>query len=673
MKSNKLLIDLSKHSLGWILLSIILGFLGAIFNGIGVTLIIPLILNLLGLEVVDFERFPPILRSIFQAFEAVPEQFRMPVMMGCVVLAIVLKNISTYSNALTSGVLSRRLSSSLRKKSLRLLLDVDLDYFSAMSLGDVISYVNNEVGRTAAAVSTIIRLVSTGITIVVFLGFLILLSWKLTLLATFLLGIVSLINQFSVRKAKIAGREISRTAAALSRHVIEVLSGIRLVKSVAYEDEEYIKLASLIRQRERATYESQLIMASVGPINEVASIFALITLVMVGRMMFANQMQAFSSVILAYLLLSRLLPFIGQMNNARTKLANAVPSIEIMEAFLKRDSKPIMHPGNLDFDDVHQEIRFKDVCFRYPNSDNWNICNLDLVLPKGKTLALVGASGAGKSTIADLLARFYDPSSGRLEVDGIDLREFDLHQYRHKIGIVSQETFLFNVSVQDNIRYGCPSATDEEVFQAAKQANALAFIQDLPNGFDTLIGNRGVLLSGGQRQRIAIARALLQEPAILILDEATSALDTVSERLVQQALENLSRERTTLVIAHRLSTVQNADQIVALDKGKVVEIGTHKELLQKGGYYAKLHSTQLEGDKPDHDLTTYSNWSFRDDFVKISYEIRSYLNGILGIFQFLDEEIFYGSGEYEEMTDGLSRSTLKVLRLLENLERKEVA
>ena len=671
MKANQLLIKLSKQSLHWMVLSVALGFSGAIFNGIGVTLIIPLILNFLGQEIVDFNSFPPVLRSIFEVFEGVPEPFQIPVMIGCVFLAIVFKNVAGYANSLTSGVLNRRFSSSLRQKSFRLLLDVDLDYFSEMRLGDLMNYINNEVNRTATAVSTIINLTTAGITIFVFLGFLILLSWKLTLLATVVLSGVALVNQFSMRRAKTAGREISRTAAALSRHAIEVLSGIRLVKSVANEEVEYTTLKDLVSQREKAAFKSQLIFASVGPVNEVAGIFALITLVVVGRMLFANQIEAFSSVILTYLLvLSRLLPFIGKLNSSRNKLANTVASVEIMEDFLRRDNKSIMQSGKGNLDDFQQGIHFKKVWFKYPNSDGWNLQDVDLYLPKGKTLALVGASGAGKSTLADLLARFYDPNKGSIEIDGVNLRDCSTYQYRKKIGIVSQETFLFNASIRENIRYGCPSATDEEVFQAAKQANAAEFIQNMPEGFDTLIGDRGVLLSGGQRQRLAIARALLQSPEILILDEATSALDTVSERLVQQALEDLSKERTTLVIAHRLSTVQNADQIAALDKGKVVEVGTHQELLQKGGYYANLHSIQFSDDECANETMNGISEAFQGDFGKVSYEIRSQLNGMLGLLSFLDEDMFEGQDEYEELTEKAYQSTLNVLQSLENLEKK---
>ena len=674
MSANRLLVQLTKQSFHWMALSVLLGFSGAIFNGVGVALLIPLILNILGLNIVESDSFPPILKSVFSIFDVFPEQYRAVAMVSSVVLAIILKNLANYANAITSGILGRRFTCTLRRKGFRLLLDVDIDYFSGVRLGDLMTYINTEVSRATMAVRSLIKIAISLITISVFLVFLILISWQLTLLAVVLLGSVALINQISIKYAKSAGRELSKSAAALSNQSIEVLSGIRLVKSVANENTEYDTIDSLIARREQAEYSSQLIHASVGPVNEVSSILALLGLVVIGRSLFGNQIEAFASVILTYLvILFRMLPFIGQLNAARNKLANSGPSVEIIEEFLRRDNKPIMPSGDREFKGLKRKIQFKNLWFRYPSSDGWSLQNVDLVLPKGETLALVGASGAGKSTMADLLARFYDPVKGLIEIDGVDLKDFDINHYRKNIGIVSQDTFLFNASVRDNIRYGRASATDEEVFQAAKRANASEFIQKLPEGFDTFIGDRGVLLSGGQRQRLAIARALLQDPEILILDEATSALDTVSERLVQQALEDLSQERTTLVIAHRLSTVKKAHQIAVLDKGKVVEVGTHQELLRQGDYYANLYSIQFSEHGGDNGKVTDDNKTFdAQAFGRTSYEIRSQLNGMLGALGFLNDEMVDDPEEYEELTERAYQSALNILQSLEKLESQSI-
>lgn len=677
MSANRLIVKLVKQSFSRILLSIALSFSGAIFNGIGITLVIPLILILLGIDIVESDNFPPILSKLFSVFDGVPEQYRVLAMISTVVFTIVLKNITIYANTISSGLLNRRFTESLRTEGARLLLDVDIQYFSGVKLGELMNYLNIEVNRASTAVRALVKIIGSSITIFVFLVILLLISWKLTLIATTLLGIVAYINQISIKYSKVAGQELSAAAASLSTRTIEVLSGIRLVKSLANEEVEYDAVEQLIRKREYVAFKSQLIFASVGPVNEVSSIFSVIALVMIGRGLFTDQIQVFSSIIITYLfILTRMLPFIGQLNQARNQIANSAASIEILENFLNRENKEIMQSGDRLFEGLKYEIKFKDLWFRYPASDGWTLQNIDLLIPKGHTVALVGASGAGKSTMADMLARFYDPVKGVIEIDGVDLREFDVHQYRRKIGIVSQDTFLFNASIGDNLAYGYSSVTDEDVYQAATRANAVEFIQDLPKGFDTQIGDRGVLLSGGQRQRLAIARALLKNPEILILDEATSALDTVSERLVQQALENLSKDRTTLVIAHRLSTVQKANQIVVLDKGQIVEVGTHQELLENGSHYAKLYAMQFS-ENADSNVESANdiekgqiNNYLAKDFSHASYEIRSQLSSILGLLGLLNEDLLDTPEDYEELTEQTYHSAFNILQSLEKLERQ---
>lgn len=373
-----------------------------------------------------------------------------------------------------------------------------------------------------------------------------------------------------------------------------MLSGIRLVKATGSEEYEYQKLERLIHDREKADFNSQANSALIAPANEMAGLTVVIAILLLGRIFFKGQLETLSAVLLTYLLvLFRMLPFVGQLNNSRSSFANLAPSVSVVNDFLRREGKPFMPKGQVPYTGMAQGIRFEHLAFTYPGHDRQVLNQVDLWLPKGTTLALVGSSGAGKSTLGDLLPRFYAPTAGRILIDDRDLKDFEIRSLRQSMGIVSQDTFLFNDSVRNNLAYARIDATDDKIIEAAKRANAYEFIIKLPQGFDTLIGDRGVMLSGGQRQRLAIARALLRDPDILILDEATSALDTVSERLVQSAIEELSRDRTTLVIAHRLSTVQKADQIAVLDKGQVVEVGTHAELLKQGGLYAQLHAMQF--------------------------------------------------------------------------------
>ncbi len=664
MSANRLLISIARQSPWLILLSVVLGLSGAIFNGIGVTLIIPLVLDLLGQDILSDTTFPPVLQPLFAPFESLPGDYRALAMVGVLIFALLLKNLSIYSGTLVSSLLSRSYVYRLRQDAMRLLLDVDLDYHTNTRLGDMMNNLNGETGRVAAAVRTLDRIATLGITILVFLAILVAISWPLTLVSILLMAGVALANQVSISQAKGLGQLLSKAGNDLAIRTIEVLSGMRLVKTTANEDSEFELINHLVHRREETEFKSQLVYASIGPINEMLSIVALIALILIGRVLLAEQLESVSSVLLIYLVvLFRLLPIIGQLNSSRSQLASNSASAEIIEAFLNRADKPFMANGHRPFVALTEGIRFNHLSFRYPRAEGWALQDIDLFLPKGQTLALVGSSGAGKSTLADLLPRFYDPTEGSIDIDSINLREFEVKSFRRRLGVVSQDTFLFNASVKDNIRYGCPQATDAEVAAAARRANAEEFILKLPQGYDTFIGDRGILLSGGQRQRLAIARALVQDPEILILDEATSALDTISERLVQQAIDDLSKDRTTLVIAHRLSTVQRAHQIAVLDKGRVVERGTHQTLLAKGDHYAKLYAMQFS-DHPDLSPAELDVDAIR----KASYQMRTQLNGVLGVLSIITTDPPEQPQDYEDLVNEGYRAALNIVQTLEQME-----
>ncbi len=653
-----------------VVLTVVLGFSGALFNGVSTVLLVPILLELLGQSTEFADQLPAVLQGILGLFDGVPERYRLLSLAFAVVALIILKNAATYAGSLTSNSLNRKLAAELRLNGLRILLDVDLTYFSKTKVGDLINHLNIEVSRTTMAIRALSRLAIAAITILVFIGFLLWTSWQLTIIATLALGVVALINQSAVKQSKVFGAELSQLSRDYSSRIIEILSGIRLVKSTANEEVEYKIISKLISDREVSEYRSQLLFAGIAPLNEVSSIIALISVAAVGRLIVGERIETFSSILLTYLLvLFRMLPSIGQLNSARSQLANVIPSVSIVSEFLRRDDKPFMSHGHRQYSQLKHGIHFNHLTFSYPGADRPVLADVDLKLKKGTTLALVGASGAGKSTLADLLPRFYDPDGGSIEIDGVNLKEIELSSFRRRLGIVSQDTFLFNASVRDNLVYGRPEANDAEIEDAIRRANAHEFVKDLPQGLETLIGDRGVLLSGGQRQRLAIARALLQDPDILILDEATSALDTISERLVQKAIDELSRDRTTLVIAHRLSTVQNADQIAVLDRGRVVETGTHTELLSKGGYYAQLCSIQFSEKAKDE--TCSEEISERDQAIsKASYELRSRLSGILGSLNLLsDATTIQDESERDELTASAYETTLTMLKVVEDLEK----
>jgi ABC-type multidrug transport system fused ATPase/permease subunit len=666
MSSHHLLLNLARRYPGLISLNILFGFSGALFNGISTALIIPVLLNFLG-QPIATKGVPPIIQSLLAPFHNPAGDYNLLLMTGAIILMIVLKNLALYCNALVAGVLKRATANDLRDQGLQMLLEVDLSYYVTTGIGDIINRINNEISRAASAVSIITRTVTVAITALVFIGLLLSMTWQLTIISTFLLAIVALVNQYSIIRSKRFGKQLSDISKNYSTSVLELLSGMRLVRSTANEQAEYKKIKQQIANREQAEFKSQATSALIEPMSEVTGIIALLCIVFIGRVFLMEQVESFSAILLTYLfVLFRTLPLIAMLNGARSQLANISPSLEIAQDFLRRDNKSFMANGSIPFESLRDGIHFKQLSFAYPGQKKQVLRGVDLYLPRNTTLALVGASGAGKSTLADLLPRFYDPTDGCITIDGEDLRNLDFRTLRRSMGIVSQDTFLFNTSVRENIAYGCPNATDDQVIQAAKQANAYDFIMQLPRGFETQIGDRGVMLSGGQRQRLAIARALVQNPEILILDEATSALDTVSEKLVQEAIENLSRNRTTLVIAHRLSTVKQADQIAVMEQGKVVELGTHEELIAKQGYYARLCELQFSEIRETPPAKTKIQ---RRQVAKTSHEIRSLLNGLVGSLSLIMNGVLDDPQEQQEFTQEAYISALNLLKSIESLEQ----
>ncbi|MCC5621563.1 ABC transporter ATP-binding protein [Nostoc sp. CHAB 5715] len=685
MSTRKLLLRFAKPYPGLILLTILLGFSGALFNGISTALIVPVILKIVGQEV-DLSTAPPILKRLISPFDNTPESYRIVVMAGTILFTIFLKNLATYASVLASSSLTRKLTSDMRETGLKLLLEVDIDYYAKTKVGDLINRLGGEIGRAASAIGSTVRMVILGITILVFVGLLLSISWQLTIAATLLLSLVTLINQYAISQSRNFGKQLSEMSRAYSISVLETLNGIRLVKATGNEEKEYQRIKKLIRDRELADFQSQVNSEAITPLSEVMGITALLLIVLLSKTFFAGQVSSLSTVLLTYLLvLLRVLPLISQLNSIRSNFASTAASVDVTNEFLSLHDKPFMDKGKLPYTKLQEGVSFNSLCFAYPGHEKLVLKDVNLFLPRGTTLALVGSSGAGKSTLADLLPRFYDPIAGSITIDGTDLREFDVVSLRRRMGIVSQDTFLFNDSVRNNIAYGREEATEDEILTAAKRANAYEFISKLPQGFDTLIGDRGVMLSGGQRQRLAIARALLQNPEILILDEATSALDTVSERLVQSALDDLSRDRTTLVIAHRLSTVQKADQIAVLDQGQVVEVGTHEELLQKGDYYSRLYSMQFS-DRPNKNLIQTkiikamrlnskkfveypeAATKHKQSLLRISHEIRTQLNLMIGFLRLLLDDLVDDSQEQHKLIEGSYKSAWRILNTIDVFE-----
>ena len=659
MSSNQFLWKVAKEKPSLIIATLLLTLSSAIFNGIGTALLIPILVVFLS-EGEDYSlpENPPFLHKIFTVFDFFDGPQKLIAMLAAVVFIIILKNITNYYSVIIGNYHAKYLVTKMRLDGFDMLLEVGYDYYAKHKVGDITTHINREIERTAVVIKNVIRMVILGTTIMTFIYFLILISWQLTIISTILLALIGFCNQSFVRVSRKYGRMLSEQSRLYSRKSFEIITGIRLIKLTANEEEEYQKVKRFIEEREKLQLDAMSIGSLISPLNEILGLILILSLIIICRYFFTPSIRDFAPTLLTYLvILFRLLPFVGQLNTARTQFANNYPSAEIATNFLNRDNKPFLPSGNIVFEGLKNAIKFENVSFAYPEHDRLVLNEVDIVIPKGKTVALVGSSGAGKSTIADLLPRFYDPINGRITVDGIDLKEYNTRSFRKAMGVVSQDTFMFNSSIRYNIVYGLNDKTEAELIAAVKQANAYDFIQNLPKGLDTEIGERGVMLSGGQKQRIAIARALLRNPQILILDEATSALDTVSERLVQEAIENLCYDRTTLVIAHRLSTIQKADCIVVLDKGRVIETGTHAELLNKGGAYRHLYNMQFgDGQQSQKNINT------------LSHQIRTNLNSLMGHLQLAEEGIIGDTAEKHRIIKESYCSAKDIVKALEDYE-----
>ena len=480
----------------------------------------------------------------------------------------------------------------IRNQLYHKITSLPIGFFSEERKGDIIARMTGDVGEIESSImSSLDMLFKNPILIISYFTALIFISWQLTLFTLVFVPIFGWFMGYVGRKLKRKSIAAQSLWSDTMSQVEETLGGLRIIKAFCAEDKMNKRFDGINSEYRDSIQRVNIRQQMAHPMSEFLGTVLIIIVLWVGGILVLDQQILSGPTFIYYLvMLYSIINPLKDFSKASYNIPKGLASMERIDKILKAENT-IKEPANpKHIASFEHQIEFRHVSFRY--GEQWVLKDINLVIEKGKTVALVGQSGSGKSTLVDLIPRYYDVQEGEVLIDGINVKDLGIHDLRQLIGNVNQEAILFNDSFYGNITFGVDSATREQVEQAAHIANAHEFIMQTEHGYDTNIGDRGGRLSGGQRQRVSIARAILKNPPILILDEATSALDTESERLVQDALERLMKTRTTVAIAHRLSTIKNADEICVLHEGEIVERGTHEELLEKGGYYRKLHEMQ---------------------------------------------------------------------------------
>ena len=507
-------------------------------------------------------------------------------------LLYILRAFATYYTNILSARISGNMTMKIRGDMYERVQNMSYDFFTESKTGDLMSRFGVDTEKALNVLVGSFRAFADFIQIIICIFIVFFTNAKLAIISLILVPLVSKILKKYSGRLRNTGKDIQESFGKLNTILQEGIGGVKVIKAFAAENYEVEKYKNENLNNFNFYIKNRRLDARIKPIIEYMNISIVIgilyyggTLIIRDKMSSGDLMKFITAFSLVAEPLKRLSDYLNGLNTSIPAVDRLYEIIDL-NTNIKNKENPIIP------EKIVGQVEIQNVDFSY-STDRKVIKNLNLSVKKGEMVALVGQSGSGKSTLVNLLPRFYDVIKGSIKIDGIDIRDIDLYTLRKNIGIVPQETFLFSGSVRDNIIYGKRDASDDEVIGALKMANAYNFVIELPEGLNTEVGERGVLLSGGQKQRLAIARAILENPPIMILDEATSALDTESERLVQDALDKLMTNRTTFVIAHRLSTILHADKIVVMENGEIKEIGTHEELLRKRGIYTKLYETQF--------------------------------------------------------------------------------
>lgn len=603
MKDFMRLMGLVKSYKGYAFLNVIFNLLTIVFSIFSLAMIIPFLKLMFGMEELvnapvefAFSKDAIVNFMYYQMSLAINTYGSETLLVALAIITAIsflFKNFFRYMAMWSIAPLRNGIICDLRNMIFNKIVILPLSFFSEQRKGDIISRAANDVQDIEWTIIGTLELIFLHmVTIIVFVAILAFTSWQLTILMFILMPISILIISFLGKVLRRESRVAQKQMGVILSAFEEALSGLRIIKGFNAQKKIYHKFTAENNSYKHTANNVMRRGDLSAPISEFFGMLVVSIIIWYGgRLVLGESTDLTGEKFIFFILLfSQMIPSLKALSTGYYRVQKGIASAERIFTFLDEDEVITEIENPIPKAEFKEAVEYKHTFFKY--EDDYVIKDVNLRIGKGEMVALVGSSGAGKSTIADLLPRFYDVTQGEIEVDGIDIRTLKIADLRGLMGIVTQEAILFNDTVGANISFGSEGKTKEEIIDAAKAANAHDFIMELPHGYDTMIGDRGSKLSGGQRQRITIARALLQNPPILILDEATSALDTESEKLVQDALQKLMKNRTSLVIAHRLSTIQNAHRIIVMEKGAIVEEGNHQQLIEKKGIYYRLSEMQ---------------------------------------------------------------------------------